>query len=269
MKIMIEGLQLTYEEAGSGPPVMLVHGFPLNRRMWWPQVEILAAEGFRVIAPDLPGFGESEPPATEWRLERYADTLIALLDSLGTRQATICGMSMGGYILLDLLKRHPERCSAAVFIVTKSGADDAAGKERRLALAREATSHGSHVVADVFANILFAPGIPERMPELVREVYGWMTATPPAGISAGLMAMRGREDYTGILPSIRVPSLVIGADSDRAIPPENSRMLAEAMSSAMLCTIPGGGHMVNMEQPEAFNRCLLDFLRSALPDRER
>ena len=261
MKSMIRGVQLSYEDTGNGPPVLLVHGFPLSRRMWRPQVEALAAGGFRAITPDLRGFGESDPPTDDWSLAMYADDLIALLDHLGVRQATICGMSMGGYILLDLLKRYPERCSAAAFIVTKSGADDEAGKERRLALAREATTHGARVVADVFAKILFAAGTAERVPELVKEAYGWMASTTAAGLSAGLLAMRGREDYTDLLPSIRIPSLVIGAECDQAIPSENSRLLAERLSAVIMCMIPGGGHMVNMEQPEAFNSCLLEFLR--------
>lgn len=124
---------------------------------------------------------------------------------------------------------------------------------------------GAGAIAEVFASILFAPGTPASMPGLVEDVQGWMEATPPAGLSAGLLAMRGREDYTGLLPSIRVPAIVVGADSDQAIPPDNSRLLAERVPSATLCMIPGAGHMVNMEQPEAFNACLLDFLQRCCP----
>lgn len=121
MKAIIGNMQVAYEVAGTGPAVLLVHGFPLNRRMWRPQADALAKAGFRVITPDLPGFGESDAPTSDWSLPAYADVLIGLLDHLGVRQAAVCGMSMGGYVLLEpaetpwrpllrsRLHRHQER----------------------------------------------------------------------------------------------------------------------------------------------------------------
>ena len=259
MQATISGNLICFDDGGDGPPVLLIHGFPLNRTMWHPQRMALESAGFRPIIPDLRGFGESTA-SERMTIGEYADDLIGLLDHLRIERAVMAGMSMGGYILLDLLERHPDRCSAACFVVTRSGADDEAGKARRQALAGEAQTLGPQVVADAFARILFAPGTEEASPDLAQEVYGWMSGTPTAGLVGGLLAMRERKDYTPVLRSMQVPSLVIGAEQDQAIPPENSRLLAEALPNATLCMIPGAGHLVNLEQPEAFNSCLLNFL---------
>lgn len=259
MQATINGNLICFDDGGAGPPVLLIHGFPLNRTMWRPQKTALERAGFRPVIPDLRGFGESTA-SERMTIGEYADDLIGLLDHLQIEQAVMAGMSMGGYILLDLLDRYPDRCSAACFVVTRSGADDEAGKARRQALARDTQTLGPQVVADAFARILFAPGTEEASPSLAQEVYGWMAATPTVGLVSGLLAMRERKDYTPILRSVQVPSLVIGAEQDQAIPPENSRLLAEALPDATLCLIPNAGHMVNLEQPDAFNSCLLKFL---------
>ncbi len=132
MKALINGITIGYDDNGSGPAVCLIHGFPLDRRMWRPQVMTLASAGYRVITPDLRGFGESDATEGPYTMDLYADDLVKLLDHLGIGRAVVGGMSMGGYVLLNLLERHPDRLAAACFIVTRSGADDEAGKERRL-----------------------------------------------------------------------------------------------------------------------------------------
>ena len=260
MQTMLNGNLIGFEDGGKGAPILLIHGFPLKRTMWRPQQEALQAAGFRPVIPDLRGFGESTA-SEQMTIGKYADDLIGLLDHLGIEKATVAGMSMGGYILLDMLERYPDRFSGACFVVTRSGADDEAGKARRQALARDTQTLGPQVVADAFARILFAPGTEEASPRLAQEVYGWMAGTSTVGLVGGLLAMRERKDYTPVLRSVQVPSLVIGAEQDQAIPPENSRLLAQELPDATLCMIPGAGHLVNLEQPEAFNSCLLQFLK--------
>lgn len=259
MQATINGNMICFDDGGTGAPILLIHGFPLNRSMWRPQQQVLERAGFRPVIPDLRGFGEST--ASEgMTIGAYADDLIGLLDHLGIERAAMAGMSMGGYILLDLLERYPDRCSAACFVVTRSGDDDEAGKARRQALARDAQTLGPQVVADAFAKVLFAPGTQEADPDLAQEVYSWMAETPTLGLVGGLLAMRERKDYTPVLRSVSLPSLVIGAEEDQAIPPDNSRLLAQSIPDATLCLIPKAGHLVNLEQPEAFNSCLLKFL---------
>jgi pimeloyl-ACP methyl ester carboxylesterase len=190
----------------------------------------------------------------------YADDIVALMDHLGLDKAVVGGMSMGGYVLLNLLEHYPDRVAAPIFIVTKAGADDEAGKARRTALAEACRTQGSLTVAETFRSLLFAPETMKDNPELVEEVFGWMRGTAPQGAAAGLIAMRERKDYVSTLGSISQPALVIGADHDQAIPVENSRIIAEGLPDAELCILHGGGHMVNMEQPVGFNEAILEFL---------
>ncbi|BCR03804.1 alpha/beta hydrolase [Desulfuromonas versatilis] len=261
MRYSIDGVSLAYEEAGSGPAVLLVHGYPLNRNMWSPQRAALAGAGFRVITPDLRGFGESEAPAEGYSMARFADDLIALLDRLGIRRAAVGGMSMGGYVLLNLLERHPERLVAAMFLVTRAGADDDAGRSKRTIMAEQALAGQRGVVEETFADLLFAEQTLEENPQLVDRVTSWMRQTDPQGLAGGMLAMRDRPDYTERLPGFRIPALVIGAEKDRAVPVEQSRVLAAGIPGARRCLITGAGHMVNLERPDAFNECLLEFLQ--------
>lgn len=251
---------LRFDEAGSGPAVLLIHGFPLCRRMWKWQMTELANKGYRVIAPDLRGFGQSPPHYAQMRMGDYADDVVTLLDRLGIEQAVVVGMSMGGYVLLDLLERHRPRLAGAVFAVSRAGADDPAGREKRTLMIKAVENGTPGVVAESFETVLFAPDTPRKDPQLVDEIGRWMRTTSPQGLVAGLLAMRERLDYRRKLPEFEVPALVIGAQEDSTIPVDESRYLDEKLPDSTLCLVPGGGHMVNMEQPERFNACLLSFL---------
>ena len=260
MKVEINGITLAYGDRGNGLPLILIHGFPLCRKMWRPQVEALSKAGCRVIVPDLRGFGESGLTGGTENMDIYADDVVALMDHLRIDKAVVGGMSMGGYVLLNLLERYPERIAAPIFIVTKAGGDDDASKARRTALADACRTQGSMPVAEAFRNLLFAPETLTDSPELVAEVLGWMNATNPQGAADGLIAMRDRKDFTAQLGDINQPALVIGAEQDLAIPAENSSIIAEGLPDAELCILHGGGHMVNLEQPVAFNEAILEFL---------
>lgn len=260
MKADINGITLAYGDRGNGLPLVLIHGFPLCRKMWRPQAEALSKAGCRVITPDLRGFGESVLTSGMVSMDIYANDIVALLDHLGIDKAVVGGMSMGGYVLLNLLERYPDRIAAPIFIATKAGGDDDAGKARRTALAEACRIQGSLPVAAAFRNLLFAPATLTDNPELVDEVFGWMNATDPQGAAAGLIAMRDRKDCIALLGSISQPALVIGADQDQAAPVENSRIIVEGLPDAELCVLHGGGHMVNLEQPEGFNEAILEFL---------
>ena len=251
---------LAYDDSGCGLPVVLIHGFPLNRQMWQPQVAALNSAGYRTICPDLPGFGQSPPLDSAATMSAYADSLVGLLDQLGIDRVIWGGMSMGGYVLLNLINRYSQRCRAAMFLVTRASADDAAGREKRTALAAEVDGGNPQLVGINFSKVLFAPQTPDEQPELVTRVQEWMANSPAPGLSAGLRAMRDRVDYLERLPEFDLPSLVVGAEQDLAVPMEHARLLANGLPQATLQVIAGAGHMANLEQPSRFNRILLDFL---------
>lgn len=265
MKATVNGITLGYDDVGSGPAVVLLHGFPLSRRMWEPQVAPLVAAGFRVIIPDLRGFGESEAPAGGYDMNTFADDVVALLNYLGVGRAVVGGMSMGGYVLLNLLERYRPRVAAAGFFVTRSRGDDVAEKRRRSELAELAARGEAGRVVDTLASLLFE-GV---RPQTVGEARRWMEAVAPAALSGGLLAMCNRRDYTVQVRSCGLPALVVGAEKDRCMAPEHSRYLAAALPNCTSSIIPGAGHMVNMERPAEFNACLLAFLERLAADKQR
>ncbi len=260
MKGIINGITMAWDDNGSGPAVCLIHGFPLSRRMWALQVAPLVEAGYRVITPDLRGFGASDAPDGPYSMGLFADDLAALFAHLGIGRAVVVGMSMGGYILFNLLERYPDLVAAPCFIVTRSGGDDAEVSERRRALAADAVKLGSRVVAEKFQRLLFASGTLEERPELAREVYGWMAENEARGLSGALYAMAERKDYTPLLGTFAIPSLVVGAEEDRAVPLAEVQALAAALPRSELCIIPKAGHLANLEQAETFNACLVRFL---------
>lgn len=261
MKAHLNGISMSYGDSGNGPVVVLLHGFPLTRDMWRPQVETLAKAGFRVITPDLRGFGDSEVPEGPYSMSLFSDDVVALLDHLEIDRAIIGGMSMGGYILLNLLERYPERVVAACFITTRSNSDSETTKAGRLALLERMKREGTGSMAELSTATLLAGETLRSNPELVRTVYRWMTSADLKGIEGALHALLERKDYSALLQNFDLPSLVIGADQDSAVPPEELRVLSKGLPNNEMCMIPGAGHMANLEQPEAFNECLLRFLR--------
>ncbi|AMV73335.1 alpha/beta fold hydrolase [Desulfuromonas sp. DDH964] len=241
--------------------VLLIHGFPLAGEMWRPQLEFLAAHGWNGIAPDLPGFGRNSshslPAAT---IDAYADAVMALLDQQQLERAVVAGMSMGGYILLNLLARFRERFSAAVFVATRAEADDLAGKERRTALAAAARAGGSAEVIGGFDELLVAPGTVQTNPELLERVRRWMKQASAEGLATALLAMRDRPDYRERLAEFDLPALVAGGGADQLLGPAPYQVLLAGLPRAEGCLLNGAGHLLNQEQPQAFNRCLLKFL---------
>lgn len=251
---------LKYDEMGEGLPVVLLHGFPLCRQMWSPQLSALADAGYRVICPDLPGFGESPRLNRPASMSGYADAVIGLLDELGIDKAVFGGMSMGGYVLLDLVERYRLRMLGAMFLVTRAAADDAAGKQKRTMMAEQVKGGNVLTVPEAFVPVLFAEETARKNPQLIAKVRHWVESAPASGLIDGLLAMRERGDAVDKLPGFDLPALVVGAEQDLAVPPQHSRVLAAGLPDAMLKIIPGAGHMANLEQPELFNEALLDFL---------
>jgi pimeloyl-ACP methyl ester carboxylesterase len=259
MKTDINGTTIEYEIRGDGEPLLLIHGFPLSRKVWEPQLAALSDQ-YMVIAPDLRGFGKSPLPFSDYRIDTYADDLVALLDSLKIEKAIIGGMSMGGYILFNMINRYPKRVKAAIFMVTTSDADSEEGKKRRQSLADLVLTEGTKPVADTFKEILFAPDTKTERPELVESIYEQMLATSPEGMINGLLAMRDRAEYTSSLFQFKLPSLIICAKLDQTIPREKSLDMLSKMPNAILYSIPYAGHMVVMEQPEKVNQEIRNFI---------
>ena len=261
------------DDVGEGVPVLLLHAFPLSRRMWQPQLAGLAGS-CRLLAPDLPGFGGSPPwpaaanAAGACRMEDMAAAAVALLDASGVAAAVVCGLSMGGYVALALYELFRDRVRGLVLADTRAGADDEAGRERRLESARAVESGGPQALAALAGSLvprLIAPRTRTARTDLVAWLHQEIAAAPPAGIAAAQRGMAERPDRTSLLPRIAVPTLVVVGEEDEITPPAESMILRDRIPGARLAAIAGAGHLSSLEQPEGFNGALREFLRGFAP----
>lgn len=259
MKVHINGIDLAYSDEGQGPPIVFLHAFPLNRTMWTPQVKALK-DTHRVITIDLRGHGESDAPMWRYTLEQFADDIIALLQHLEIPRATFVGLSMGGYILFALYRKYPEYVQALVLADTRAQADTPEGKATRFSMAQIAHRRGSSAIAELMIPKLLSPSGMEQQTALIAKLRNIITENQPSGIIGDLMAMEERPDATPLAQTINVPTLVLVGEHDIPSPPAEMKGMAEQIPGAKLEVIPQSGHISNLENPEVFNRALLNFL---------
>jgi 3-oxoadipate enol-lactonase len=249
---------LAVEVRGDGAPVLFIHGFPFDRTLWRHQLAGLSR--WKRIAPDLRGAGGSSVPADGYSIARYADDLVEVLDALELDEAVVCGLSLGGYVLFDLLRRHAARVRAAVFCNTKATADSAAARRGRDEMAALAEREGAGAVAERLLPQLLARTTFAAQPEVVAHVRDMITRTPVDGLVGALRALRDRPDSTPGLAAITAPVLVVAGEDDKIAPPDEMRALAAAIPGAQFVAIPAAGHLAPLEQPLATSRALADFL---------
>ena len=261
MKQKSGGVELAWEEAGQGTPVVLLHAFPLNRKMWRPQVEALANR-CRVITPDFRGHGESGTAAEDSTMERLADDVRGLLDALGLERVVLGGLSMGGYVAFAFYRRWPERVVALILADTRAASDTEEGRTARFETAALAEREGSAAIAERMLPKLLAPVTHERKPEVVAAVREMILEASPAGIAGALRGMAVRTASCDLLPQIKYLTLILVGEQDVLTPPADSEAMAKEIPHSRLVKIPDAGHLSNLEQPERFNQALLEFLQA-------
>lgn len=259
MKARINGVELAYGDRGTGTPVVFIHGFPLNRRMWEPQVEALS-DRFRIITVDLRGHGESEAPLWHYSIDQFADDVNGLLDHLSVQQAVMVGLSMGGYVLFTFYRKYTGKVRAMVLTDTRAQADTEEVRAGRFNMAQAAYAKGTGPILEAMLPKLLSPTSRETRADLVERVTSMVTSMQLSGIVGDLIAMAERADAVPVLKEITCPTLVLVGELDPATPPEEVRGIAEGIRGARFEVIPGAAHLPNLEQPEAFNRALVSFL---------
>ena len=252
----VNGIELAYREEGKGHPLLLVHAFPLSSAMWEDQLDALSAH-FRVIAPDLRGFGATAPGSGAASLDLHADDLAGLLDYLGVEKASVAGLSMGGYVSFALLRRHRGRIERLILADTRAGADNEEGQQRREKNAQLAEQQGAGALAEQMLPKLLAASATAELREHVQKI---IEANDRAGLAAALRAMAARPDSTPLLASIELPTLIIVGSEDALTPPSEAHAMNAAITSSQLVEIAGAGHLSNLEDPAAFNAAVADFL---------
>lgn len=256
----VSGGELIVFDRGEGHSILFVHGFPLNHSMWLSQLEPLAT-GYRVIAPDLRGFGRSGVTPGTVTMQQFAADLDSLLDVLNIPEpVTLCGLSMGGYIAFQFVQQYRDRLQSLILCDTRAAADAPEAAQARLELAEAVLAEGPEPVVEAMLPKLFAESTVKDQPSVVEQVRNMIATTEPAGIAAALRGMAERPDSTGLLAMLDLPVLLLCGEEDRLTTPEVMRGMAEKIPDSTFAEIPNAGHMAPMENPEAVNRIIREFL---------
>lgn len=256
----VNSVELAVEDRGSGSPILLVHGFPLNHEMWSGQIEVLSRE-YRVLAPDLRGFGRSGVTPGVVGMEQFADDLAALLDAMQVSEPVVfCGLSMGGYVAWQFCRKFAWRLRALVLCDTRAGADSPEAAASRLTTADRVVREGPQVMVESMTPRLLAAVTQTSRPDVIPTLTRIMLANDREGIAAASRGMSQRPDMTACLGEIGCPTLVLAGECDALSPPAEMRRIAEAIPRARFVEIPAAGHLTPMEQPAEFNAAVLEFL---------
>ncbi len=259
-------MRLHVEDIGTGPVIVLIHGFPLDHTMWAEQLN--AWPGYRVIAPDLRGYGRSHlPEDTLYTIDQIADDVIDTLDAIGVNKPFVLGgLSMGGYVAMSIAERRPERLRGLMLLDTRAVGDTAKGEADRIRTVEQIESSGGDTrpfVADMLPKLL-APDARTRTPMVAEQVATIMNRAPAQAVTATLLGLAARPDRSAILPRISVPTLVLVGEHDAITPPDGAREMAQAIPGSTFVTIPGAGHLTPLENPQATNAAIDAFLKSLL-----
>ncbi len=258
--VELNGRRQFFLDEGDGPVVLFVHGFPLDHTMWDGQRRGLR-DRYRVVIPDLRGFGKSELGGDVFTLADLADDLAALLDHIGAPgPVTFCGLSMGGYVAFEFARRHRSRLGKLILCDTRAVMDSPEQAAARLQLADTVLTEGPRIVAEAMLPRLFGPVTNEDRPAIVDQIRNTMLATSSRTIAAAQRMMATRPDSTALLPQLDVPTLVVVGQHDSVSPPAEMRAIAVALPQGLFVEIPGVGHMAPLEAPGPVNAVILQFL---------
>jgi non-heme chloroperoxidase len=254
---------LTYSGSavGTAGTVVLLHAFPVSGQMWEPQISVLEKAGYCVIAPHVYGF-DCSPSKSGWNMEDYAHDLTRLLDSLGCQKVTIAGLSMGGYQAFAFYRLYPERTASIILCDTRANADAPEARAQRMEFCSAVEANGSVEAANRMVPNFFAAHTCESNPDLVSRTREMIIRQPVSAISDAMKAIAGRADSTELLPGISCPLLILNGAEDRVTTPETAAAMHSLAPGSQLEILPDAGHLSNLEQPELFNRLLLEHLKS-------
>jgi pimeloyl-ACP methyl ester carboxylesterase len=251
---------VAYEDVGSGLPVVLLHAFPFDREMWSPQLGPLSAAGFRVLTPDFPEFGRSTPTSDPFTIDLAADVVSDFLEALQIDRAVVGGLSMGGYVAMAFARRHAGKLAGLILADTKAEPDDPAARENRDKAVTSVRANGPAAFGESMLGKLLAASSKDS-PVVVEFLRKIATRQTEAAVTAALYALRDRPDATPGLSAVAAPALVVVGVQDAVTPPAAAKKIAAAIPNSELVQIPEAGHLSNVENPDAFNAAVIEFLR--------
>ena len=260
IQIHVNGTTLCYDDVGKGSiPILFIHGFPFDKSSWQPQLEFLS-KTHRVLAYDIRGFGKSTEGTEKASIRLYADDLVKLMDALQIQKAVVCGLSMGGYILLNAVSRYPERFEAIILSDTQCIADSAEGKEKRYKTITQIEEGGLTDFTEGFMKNIFCKESLETKKVAVEKIKSIVLSTSPATVTGALRALAERDETCSMLDQVSVATLILCGKEDVVTPPAQSERMHAEIKNSTLRILEKAGHLSNMEQPDEFNRSIIHFL---------
>jgi pimeloyl-ACP methyl ester carboxylesterase len=258
----LERAEIAYLDLGTGPALLLIHGFPLDHTMWAGQHPL--SRHFRLLIPDLPGFGKSHYQGPQWTLEDIAKVLIDWLDAIEVPQLVYCGLSMGGYVGWRVWRDYPHRLQGLIACNTRAAADsETVARARRMNAAIVRQQGVAGLAAEMLPRLL-AESTRAARPELVRQLSELIGRSDPGTVAEVQLAMAARPDATSWLAEIKCPALFVAGEYDGITPSAEMRANSERLSESGFVEISAAGHLSPLESPRQFNQAVLDFL-SGIP----
>jgi 3-oxoadipate enol-lactonase len=252
---------LSFERRGTGIPLIFLHAFPLNQSMWEEQISVLS-KNFQIITMDLPGFGNSPLQKETSTMEDMAQAVLDLLAELKvTDKCIFTGLSMGGYVLFQILKKAPEKIRAMAFVSTRAAADSEEAKARRFKTIETLEKQGIAPLVETMRPALLGKTSLAEQPKLVGEIESMIRGEKVPGVCAALRGMAARPDSTPLLSTIRVPTLFLSGAEDTVVPTAEMEKMAGLVVKADFRRVEAAGHLLNMEKPTVFNDQFATFLK--------
>jgi len=262
-KATVNGVELNYADKGHGEPIILIHGHPFDHTMWDPQISAFS-NNYRVIAPDLRGYGKSNlPDPANTTFEDYATDVLKLADHLGTGKFHLGGLSMGGQIIMEIYRQAPSRVKSLILADTFASLDTPEAKNARNEGAMRLEKEGMNGYADEVIHKMIKSDHVASMPEVSGHVLKMMKATSPVAAATAMRSRSRRIDYLNeVLPKVNIPTLIIVGRQDEFTPVPKAEEMEQKLQNCKLVIIEDAGHMPNLEHPDEFNQVVLDFLKS-------
>jgi 3-oxoadipate enol-lactonase len=251
--------EIACEVLGNGPPVVLLHPFPLNHEFWIPAAQSLLLR-YRLILPDLRGHGDSGVGKGPASIEKHALDLVRVLDHADVGRAPFVGVSIGGYILFEFWQRFRGRIAALVLGNTKAPADTQEARAGRLKAAAAVLERGTETFFESMVPRVLGKTTRETRPDLVEGVLGMMRKMSPEGVAQVQRGMAERQDSVPMLKTINVPTLLITGDEDILTGPAEAELMRRHIPAATIKVIPRAGHFAAWEQPDQVGPLLRQFL---------
>lgn len=259
----LNGLSVSYTDEGlpDSPIILFIHGFPLNKSMWMNQVEALE-KNYRVITYDIRGHGESEIGSDKFSIDLFSDDLINLMDDLEIKHAILCGLSMGGYIALNAVQKHPNHFDALILCDTQCAADTPDTREKRMDEIQFIKKNGVEAYAEKSLEKLLLPESLDSKKDEVKLVKGMIKDMSVDSLTRTLHALADRKDTCENLSKIIVPVLIMMGEEDKITPPSKGQFMQNKIEDSELKIVENAGHLSNLENADHFNKHLTQFVNS-------